>query len=104
YLQPRLMAGKTGEFLADASVFMELASYIVIGWQWLKMGVTASRQLSAEKSLSDSSRDRLQFILHTMEFYFRYELSHTAAFESTICRPEQLTRLSETDWKQATSA
>lgn len=104
YLQPRLMAGKAGEFLADASVFMELASYIVIGWQWLKMGVTASRQLAATSSISESSRDRLKFILHTMEFYFRYELSHTAAFESTICRPEKLTQLSENDWKQATSA
>jgi butyryl-CoA dehydrogenase len=104
YLQPRLLAGKPQEFLADASVFMELASYVVIGWQWLKMGVTASQQLSVESCLSDGIRDRLKFTLHTMEFYYRYELSHTAAFEATLCRPEMLTQLSEKDWGQVGSA
>ena len=104
YLQPRLMSGKANEFLADATVFMEMASYIVIGWQWLKMGVAASHQLTNKEQLPESTRERLKFILHTMEFYFRYELSHTAAFEATICRPEMLTQLSENDWKKSTSA
>lgn len=104
YLQPRLMSGKANEFLADASVFMEMASYIVIGWQWLKMAVAASRQLTDKEQLAESTRERLKFTLHTMEFYFRYELSHAAAFEATICRPELLTQLSENDWKKSTSA
>jgi butyryl-CoA dehydrogenase len=97
YLQPRLIEGKVNAFLADASVFMELAGCIVIGWQWLKIGLTACRQLN-EPGLSAHTQDRMNFMLHTMKFYFRYELSHTAAFETTLCQSELLTELSENDW------
>lgn len=99
YLQPRLIEGKVNAFLADASVFMELAGCIVIGWQWLKIGLTACRQLN-EPGLSAHTQDRMNFMLHTMKFYFRYELSHTAALETTLCQSELLTELSENDWHQ----
>ncbi|MFM7358418.1 MAG: acyl-CoA dehydrogenase [Sediminibacterium sp.] len=101
YLQPRLLEGKLNAFLADATVFMELAGYIVIGWQWLKIGLTACRQLN-HPDTSANTQDRMNFMLHTMKFYFRYELTHTAAFETTLCQSEALTELSENHWNQIT--
>jgi len=101
YLQPRLLEGKLNAFLADATVFMELAGCIVIGWQWLKIGLTACRQLN-QPDTSTNTQDRMNFMVHTMKFYFRYELTHTAAFETILCQSEALTELSENYWNQIT--
>ncbi|MEZ4985884.1 MAG: acyl-CoA dehydrogenase C-terminal domain-containing protein [Saprospiraceae bacterium] len=37
HLIPFAMRGEHERFLADANIFMELFSNLVIGWQWLKM-------------------------------------------------------------------
>ena len=35
-------AGQTEKYLSDATIFLEMMSFIVIGWQWLKMGASVS--------------------------------------------------------------
>ena len=40
------LEGNMEKYLADASVFLEMMSYTVIGWQWLKMALKASEQLA----------------------------------------------------------
>ncbi len=83
-------------FLSDATVFMEQLSYVVIGWQWLKMGVLAARHLDAG-DFSKQTKDFYEGKVHAMKFYFRYELPHAAACAETMMSDEYLTNLK--NWK-----
>ena len=71
FLLPKLASGKLDEFLSDATVFMEMSSYIVIGWQWLTMGVEARKQLNANAQLPANTRHSLENTLHTLQFYLK---------------------------------
>lgn len=95
-LSTHAKAGDVERYTADATVFMEMASYIVIAWQWLHQSLVAQRCLDA----GDFSRQTKSFyeeILHTMRFFFRYELPHAAACAKTLTDPQWLTNLEE-DW------
>jgi butyryl-CoA dehydrogenase len=96
HLQQFAKMGLPDRYLADASVFMEMCSYIVIGWQWLKQAAVASSQLA----LGDKKNNThfYQSKIHTMEFYFHYELTHTAAFEQTLLNEKSLTQVSQHDF------
>ena len=93
FLQPKLLSGQIDDFVADATVFMEMTSLIVIGWQWLKMGIAAQKTLNTSPELPASTQQMLNNTLHTLQFYFRYELCHTQALEATICNEPNLTQL-----------
>ena len=99
FLQPKLVSGKIDDFLADATVFMEMTGLIVIGWQWLKMGVAARNTLDTAPELASSTQQMLNNTLHTLQFYFRYELSHTQSLEATICNEPTLTQLPLEAWE-----
>jgi butyryl-CoA dehydrogenase len=64
--------GKTEEFLSDATLYLEMAGTIAIAWQWLLQGITAVKGLG--------KTEKLFFIyfytakIHTMKYFFRYEL------------------------------
>lgn len=61
---------KTGDFeryLADATLFMDFFGTIIIAWQWLKIAVEAEGQ----------EGDFYQGKVHTMKYFFKYELSRT---------------------------
>lgn len=79
-------------YLADASVFMEQLSYVVIGWQWLKMAVSAQEKL-AKSDFSAAPKAFYEGKVHTMKFFFRYELPHAEACAATIVDPDYLTGL-----------
>ena len=80
-------------FLSDASVFMEFVSYVVIGWQWLKMAHAAEvRLLSSD--FSEQTRAFYEGKVHTMKFFYRYELPHASACAQTLMDPGYLTNLS----------
>ena len=38
-LMPHAMKGDFERYLADASIFMEFFSLIIVGWSWLEIGV-----------------------------------------------------------------
>jgi butyryl-CoA dehydrogenase len=83
-------------FLSDATVFMEQLSYVVIGWQWLKMASVAARRIDAgDHSLQ--SKACYEGKVHTMKFFFRYELPHAEACANTLMDPEYLTNLGQLD-------
>lgn len=75
-------AGDMEAYLADATVFMEMASYAVIAWQWLKMATTAQQRIEA----GDTSQapDFYEDKIRTMRFFYRYELPHAAACAKTL--------------------
>ena len=52
-LMPLALKGDYERFLADASVFMEFFSLIIISWSWLDIGIVANNQL--EKNNFDGS-------------------------------------------------
>ena len=43
---PHAKEGNYERFLADATIFMDFFSTIVIGWQWLKMANAATEMLA----------------------------------------------------------
>ncbi len=83
-------------YLSDATVFMEQLSYVVIGWQWLKMATFAARRIDfGDYSLQ--SKAFYEGKVHTMKFFFRYELPHAEACANTLMDPEYLTNLGQLD-------
>jgi alkylation response protein AidB-like acyl-CoA dehydrogenase len=90
-------AGDIDRYLADASVFMEMISYAVIGWQWLKQAVVAQEQLQKENYQLET-KSFYEGIMHTAKFYFRYELPHAEACAKTLLNPEYLTNLKKESW------
>ena len=86
-------AGDYESYLADATVFMELTSTIIIAWQWLKQAAAAAECLSIGEN-----RFKQEFYeskIHTMKFYFKYELPKTIGLAETLLNSEPLTILKE---------
>jgi len=94
HLAQYAQAGDAERYLADATVFMEMAGYVVIAWQWLKMAVAAERCLAAE-DFKKQTRAFYEGKVHTMQFFFRYELPHAAACAKTLESEGQLTGLDD---------
>lgn len=89
HLMPYAMKGQLTAFLADATLFMEMAGHVVIAWQWLKMGMHAKQQLLSgdDTYTTDFYESKLQ----TMRFFYRYELPKIEGLQRIITDPQQLT-------------
>lgn len=83
--------GDIDRYLADATVFMEMMGYVVVGWQWLKQAVVAHEQLQNNSKVQPG--EFYEGVIHTMKFFFRYELPHAEACAKTMLDPEYLTQL-----------
>lgn len=93
FLLPFAMKGEFERFLADASLFMEYFSTIVIAWQWLKIGTEAKQSLiTGNKPYGDEFYESK---ILTLKFFFRYELPKTMGLKETILTSEALTILKE---------
>lgn len=89
HLMPYAMRGELTAFLADATLFMEMAGHVAIAWQWLKMGVHANQQ-----RLSGNDQFPAEFYeskLQTMRFFYRYELPRIYGLRRILTDPQQLT-------------
>lgn len=82
-------AGNHERFLADANTYMEFFSTIVIGWQWLKMGVEAKQALVTGKAKFGT--EFYESKLHTLKFYFKYEMPKTLSCADILLNEEVLT-------------
>ncbi|MBK9151169.1 MAG: acyl-CoA dehydrogenase [Saprospiraceae bacterium] len=89
YLIPYAMQGDYENFLADATVFMEQASNAVVAAQWLRIATVAQEALEAGSR--QYSREFYESKIHTMKFYFKYELPKVHAAAQTICSHDKLT-------------
>jgi butyryl-CoA dehydrogenase len=96
HLSQFAMRGEMDRYLSDATIFMEMAGYTVIGWQWLKQAVVAAQKL-AGKDFNANTETFYQSKIHTMEFFFNYELPHAAACEKTLLHTAQLTNIKNHD-------
>lgn len=83
------MSGAHERYIADATIFMEMMSNVVIAWQWLKMATTAKTAMVTGKMTYDTSFYAEK--IHTMKFYFKYELPKIASNKITLESEDSLT-------------
>ena len=93
-LMPLALKGDYERFLADASVFMEFFSLIIVSWSWLDIGITAKNQL--EKNHYDSAL--LKGKLEAMKYFFSYELPKTTGLAEVLMNLSDITIKKEEDY------
>lgn len=87
------MKGEYEEFLADATIFMEFMGTLVIAWQWLRLGTVAKEALvTANGDFSDAFYESN---IHTMKFFYKYELTRTSGLAEILMSTDSLTILKE---------
>jgi butyryl-CoA dehydrogenase len=89
FLLKYAMSGEHERYIADASIYMELMSNVVIAWQWLKMAAVAKTALVSGKTVLGSTFYERK--IHTMRFYFKYELPKIMSAKMTLMNEEILT-------------
>ena len=83
HLIPMAMKGEVEMFLSDATVYMEFFSNIVVAWLWMKMAVKAQEQ--------GANTDFLKAKVHTMKFFYQYELAINFSLAKILKSAERLT-------------
>ena len=84
------MKGEHEVFLADATLYMEFFSLITISWQWLKQAVVAKQALLSQNPQGDEA-DFYESKIHTMKYFFVYELPKINSLATTLMDEEMLT-------------
>ena len=74
--------GKKLEYLADANLYIEFFWTMNIAWQWLLIGITATKC-----EHNESNKEKIQ----TLYFYFQYELGKIEYLSKQILSTEKLT-------------
>ena len=83
------MQGQHERYVADATIFMEMMSNIVIAWQWLNMATVAKKALITGDQTYTTNFYENKII--TMQFYFKYELPKISAAQTTLMHEDNLT-------------
>jgi butyryl-CoA dehydrogenase len=96
HLNKYISEGKIEKYLSDATVFLEMMSYSVIGWQWLKMATKAAEILNSDE-IPSNKKAFYEGKIHTCQFYFKYEMPHAAACATTLQNENDLTFVSNFD-------
>jgi len=85
HLMPHALKGDYERYLSDASVFMEFLSLVLVSWTWLDIGVNASK---AMLDGGNYSKDFYESKIHTMKYYFTYELPKTSGLAEILFNTE----------------
>ena len=89
HLMPFAMKGDYERFLADASIFMEFFSLVIMGWTWLDIGVNAQQSLITGNG--NYADEFYESKLETLEYFFAYELPKTAGHAEILMHPTTVT-------------
>lgn len=84
------MQGKFDIYLADSTLYMELFGIVTVAWQWLKQGNIAAAALK----VGGLSADELAFYqdkIHTMKFFYHYEVPKALGLSKRLMDEEILT-------------
>ena len=88
-LMPYALKGDFEKYLADASVFMEFFSLIILGWNWLEIASNSADTINrSEKSFSNEFYSSK---IETMKYFFEYELPKTMGYYQIIMNPSSVT-------------
>lgn len=94
HLMPHAMKGDYERYLADASVFMEFLSLVIIGWTWLNLGLNATNALTTEGKYS---KEFYESKIHTMKYFFTYEIPKTSGLAEILLNTESITIKKDTE-------
>jgi alkylation response protein AidB-like acyl-CoA dehydrogenase len=88
--------GDIEQYLMDATLYMELFGLVVVAWQWLKQGTEAQKKLTEEQPTGDEQLF-YESKLHTLKFFFHYEVIKTRGLAARLTSAEALTITGEKD-------
>jgi len=88
-LMPHAMKGDFERYLADASIFMEFFSLIIVAWTWLEIGTKAQEGLN--NNTSKFSDDFYLGKIETLKYFYAYELPKTLGQAETLLNPSTVT-------------
>ncbi len=86
-LAPIAKQGDFERYLSDATIFMDLFGTVIIGWQWLKIANIAHEVMQADMQQKVSMTGKI----HTMKFFYKYEMSRTKGLAKTLMNQLALT-------------
>lgn len=84
------MKGDVERFLADATLYMEAFGLTAVAWQWLKQATVAKNAL-VTGNLEGEELSFYESKLHTMRYFFSYELPKTLGLFARLSDDEMLT-------------
>ncbi|WP_235299625.1 acyl-CoA dehydrogenase [Portibacter marinus] len=87
YLGQFAQRGQFNTYLADATLFMNYFSTVCVAWQWLKMAVKA-HEMKGSSTYDDQFLDSK---IHTMRYFFHYELKAISGLKDIIMDEATLT-------------
>ena len=93
FLLPFAVKGNYERYLSDATIYMSYLGTIVLCWQWLKIALTAQDEL--KKGDPKFNADFYTSQIHTMKFFFKYEMPKTDGFAATIISNDELNIVAE---------
>ena len=83
------MSGESERYIADATIFMEMMSNVVLAWQWLKLATTAEESIRAGET--KYSQAFYASKIHTMKYFYKYELPKIEGHKVTLMSIDSLT-------------
>jgi alkylation response protein AidB-like acyl-CoA dehydrogenase len=83
------LKGEVEEFLADATLYLDFFGIIAVAWQWLIQGIAAQKGLSTDSS--DAEKSFYKGKLHTMKYFFHYELPKIHGLAARLMEADGLT-------------
>lgn len=95
-LMPFAMKGNYERYLSDANLFMEYMSIVVLSWLWLEMAVKSKEKITTDDL--KYSKIFYESKIHTMKFYFKYELPKTQSLAESLMSDEVLTIKEDTEY------
>ena len=88
-LMPYALKGDFEKYLADASIFMEFFSLVIVGWNWLEIAANSHQALKDEnKKYSDIF---YKSKIETMKYFFEYEIPKAIGHSEIIMNPSSVT-------------
>ena len=88
-LMPYALKGDFEKYLADASIFMEFFSLVIVGWNWLE--IAANSQQALKNNDRKYSEIFYKSKVETMKYFFEYELPKTISHSEIIMNPSSVT-------------
>ena len=88
-LMPYALKGDFEKYLADASIFMEFFSLVIVGWNWLE--IAANSQQALKNNDRKYSEIFYRSKVETMKYFFEYELPKTISHSEIIMNPSSVT-------------
>ena len=88
--------GEVEQFEADATVYLEMAGNLLIGWQWLVQAINAVEAL--KNCQSDNDINFYKGKMATFKFFYIYELPKVESLARVLTRSNGMTFLVDPAW------